>query len=78
MALSYQIVVGCSAIFLLFWIGSAFFVKPSLKREASSTAILVRLALLIGLSLILTRCRHALHLSALPPTPLRGAGGDIV
>jgi protein-S-isoprenylcysteine O-methyltransferase Ste14 len=78
MTLSYQIIAGCWAIFLLFWIVSAFFVKPTFERTTSSTAILVRIVLLIGIFLVLTRRGAALHLSALPPTPLRSAVGDVL
>lgn len=79
MTLSYQIIAGCWAIFLLFWIVSAFFVKPTFERATSSTAILVRIALSIGIFLLLlTRRGSALHLSALPPTPLRSAVGDVL
>ncbi len=78
MTLAYQIIAGCWAIFLLFWIGSAFFVKPALERATSSTAILVRIALFIGIFLLLTRRGHGLHLSALPPTPMRSAVGDVL
>jgi protein-S-isoprenylcysteine O-methyltransferase Ste14 len=76
MTLSYQIIAGCWAIFLLFWIVSAFFVKPTFERATSSIAIFVRIALSIGILLFLTRRGFALHLSALPPTPLRSAAGD--
>jgi len=78
MTLSYQIIAGCWAIFLLFWIVSAFFVKPTFERATSSTAILVRIALSIGIFLLLRRRGSALHLSALPPTPLRSAVADVL
>ena len=45
MTLSHQMIAGCWAIFLLFWIVSAFFVKPTFERATSSTATLFRIAL---------------------------------
>jgi protein-S-isoprenylcysteine O-methyltransferase Ste14 len=78
MTLSYQIIAGCWAIFLLFWIVSAFFVKPTVERPTSSTAILVRITLSIGIFLLFTRRGSAPHLSGLPPTPLGSAVGDVL
>src|SRR5262249_44866440 len=75
----YQIIAGCWAIFFLFWIISAFFVKPTVERSTSSAAIPARIALSIGIVLFfLARRGSALHLYALPPTPLRSAAGDVL
>jgi protein-S-isoprenylcysteine O-methyltransferase Ste14 len=79
MTLSYQIIAGCWAIFFLFWIISALFVKPTDERPTSSTSILVRTALSTGIFLLLlTRRGSALHLSALPQTALRSALGNVL
>jgi protein-S-isoprenylcysteine O-methyltransferase Ste14 len=75
MTLPYEIIFGCWAIFFVFWLVSAFCVKPTVERARSSNVILVRIALAIGIFLFITR-GSALHLSALPSTPLRSAAGD--
>jgi protein-S-isoprenylcysteine O-methyltransferase Ste14 len=75
MILSYQIIAGCWVIFLLFWIISAFFTKPSVERPMSRVEIPIRIALLIGIFLFLTRRGSAIRLAALPPTPVRSAIG---
>jgi len=78
MTLSYWGIAGCWAIFFLFWIVAAFFVKPTFERVTSSTAILARIALSIGIFLLVARRGSLLPFSALPPTPLRSVGGDVV
>lgn len=78
MTLSSQIIAGCWVIFVLFWTGSAFFVKPALERSTSPTAFLVRTAVLVAIALLLARWGRGLNVAALPPTPLRGAVSDVI
>lgn len=77
MTLSSLIIASCWGIFLLFWIISAFFAKPTVEGPTSSFPIVIRIVLLIGV-LFLTRRGSGFSLPMLPPTPLRSVVGVVL
>jgi protein-S-isoprenylcysteine O-methyltransferase Ste14 len=75
---SIPVIAGCWAIFFVFWFVSSFFVKPTLEHATSSTAMIVRIAVLLVVFFLILGRVAVLHLPALPPTLLRSVAGDTV